>query len=127
MSTAPRDPFLSALVLAGTIAGDPEVTGAALDPRLATRLAEALGEHAALRTRDREAALRELIAALAPRAPESAEAAPARVRSVLAPLAARERAAAWQRDALVPRKGFRASGALRVTLASQAEEDAWRA
>ncbi len=127
MSPAPRDPFLSALVLAGTVLGDATCLAAQLDPRLRARLEDTLREHEAARARDREAGMRALALTLASPAPACAEQAPPRVRSVLATVAERDRAARWQRDAPVPRAGFRASAALRTTLASLAEEDAWRA
>ncbi len=73
--------------------------------------------------RDRAAAIGTLVAAIAPARADSP--APARARAVLASLTTRETGARWLREAGAPRVGFRATAALRATLA-HTEDDAWR-
>lgn len=115
------DPLAAGLLLAGTTRGDGEAREAALGGSLRDLVEAVL---ARVRGRDREAAVGALVEAIAPTLGSSA--APPRARAVVAALAPRDIGSAWMRDAGAPRVGFRASPALRKTIACT-EDDAWRA
>ena len=124
MEPLATDPFAAAILLAATSAGDPDASAAALDPALRERVDRVIAALSELRSRDRAAAMGALVAATAPHRADSPS--PPRARAVLASLTTRETGARWLREAGSPRVGFRASGALRATLA-HTEDDAWRA
>lgn len=126
MDVLPRDPVAAAILLASTAAGDTGAALAALDPALRARVEVASLACAALRAGGREAAVSALITATATPIADGLDGAPPRVRAIVASLVARDRGGAWLRDAGAPRTGFRASAALRTTVANT-EGDAWRA
>lgn len=121
----PADPLIAAMLLAALAAGDEGAARARLAPPLREALARAIAATSAQRAADRGAFLAALARAVAP-AIGAADAMPAAARAIVAPLAPREIGARWMRDAAPPRAGFRASAALRTTLATM-PEDAWRA
>ncbi len=124
MEALATDPFAAAILLAATSVGDSDASAVALDPALRARVDRVRAALSELRSRDRAAAIGALVAATAPHLADSP--APARARAVLASMTTRDTGARWLREAGPPRVGFRASAALRATLA-HTEDDAWRA